>query len=151
MLFMQLMGSCDGTTSRQRIETELPGPPIHALTQPILSRDGRAVIAGNGMGEAGDGRVFWLDAHNGTALHRSHKVGSLSATPVLSRQGGEVYIGSDAFFTDELYAFSTVDGSTLWSYKIDTLPTEVVGSVAVDGDGGLYFGNAAGVLFALDI
>ena len=132
-------------------DRELPGPPIHAFTQPILSRDGRAVIAGNGMGEAGDGRVFWLDAHNGTALHRSHKVGSLSATPVLSRQGGEVYIGSDAFFTDELYAFSTVDGSTLWSYKIDTLPTEVVGSVAVDGDGGLYFGNAAGVFFALDI
>ena len=50
-----------------------------------------------------------------------------------------------------MYAFSTVDGSTLWSYKIDTLPTEVVGSVAVDGDEGLYFGNAAGVLFALDI
>ena len=81
------------------------------------------------MGEAGDGRVFWLDPLNGTALRMSPKVGSLTATPVLSSDGRELYIGSDAFFTDAMYAFSTADGAMLWNFTIDTLPTEVLGSV----------------------
>lgn len=127
----------------------LPGPPIHDFTQPVLALDGHSVFAGTGIGESGDGAIHCVDAATGKALWASETVNSLSATPTLSQDGRELYIGSNAFFVDAFYAFATKDGALRWTFNITTLPTEVIGSAAVDSKSNVYFGNAAGVLFAL--
>ena len=64
----------------------------------------------------------------GKALWASETVNSLSATPTLSQDGRELYIGSNAFFVDAFYAFATKDGALRWTFNITTLPTEVIGS-----------------------
>ena len=94
----------------------------------IRKKHRHSVFAGTGIGESGDGAIHCVDAATGKALWASETVNSLSATPTLSQDGRELYIGSNAFFVDAFYAFATKNGALRWTFNITTLPTEVIGS-----------------------
>lgn len=103
-----------------------------------------------------DGLLYALDAATGAerwVASNPDSFSPLAATPVLSDDGSVLFVGDEAGYCS---AFSTTDGSLLWSFSITeadppdaTTGVAVVAPAALDTAGNPYFTCKNGRLYAL--
>jgi len=105
----------------------------------------------------GDGRIYAVDADNGTARWQFQTAGPVMARPTI--QGDHLYVASDDGW---LYKLDARSGSEVWRFDTHggsvkrVLPSltvegyDYLASAALVADGTVYVGSADGKLYAVD-
>ena len=118
-----------------------PGPVDDSITcSPAVGSDG-SIYVGSKNG------YFYAFRPDGSVKWKINTLLPLDLTSAaISSDGTAIYVGGSSY----IYAFSTVDGSTLWQYSPGNT---AVTSTAVGADGTIYVkttSGAAGTLYALN-